>query len=63
MAHNCLPVTIGGFENLSYIHRNPVKRALAEMPDAWRWSSFRHYACGEDRDVEIESERTAAARR
>ena len=42
-------------EKLKYIHRNPVKRGLVERPEEWRWSSYRHYANGEDCGVEIES--------
>ena len=49
-------------EKLRYIHRNPVKRGLAERPQNWKWSSFRHYATGEDCGVEIESEWTARKR-
>jgi putative transposase len=30
-------------EKLRYMHRNPVKRGLAEKPEDWEWSSFRHY--------------------
>lgn len=40
-------------EKLKYIHRNPVKRGLAETPDQWRWSSFRYYACGEQGAVVV----------
>jgi putative transposase len=47
---------------LRYLHRNPVTRGLCDAPDQWPWSSFRHYAFGESRVVEIESERTARAR-
>jgi putative transposase len=49
-------------EKLRYIHRNPVKRGLAEKPEDWHWSSFRHYAMGESGTVEIESFWTAEAR-
>ena len=42
-------------EKLKYIHRNPVKRNLATRPEDWRWSSYRHYASGENCGVEIES--------
>jgi putative transposase len=49
-------------EKLRYIHRNPVTRGLVEEPDAWIWSSFRHYWMGEDGTVEIESPRTAVRR-
>ena len=49
-------------EKLGYIHRNPVKRGLVERAEDWTWSSFRHYANGEDCGVEIESEWTARMR-
>jgi putative transposase len=49
-------------EKLQYIHRNPVKRSLAERPEDYRWSSFNHYAIGELGPVEIESEWTARHR-
>ena len=29
-----------------YIDMNPVRARLAVTPDAYRWSSHRHYACG-----------------
>lgn len=47
---------------LQYIHRNPSKRGLCEKPEDWPWSSFWHYANGEERTVEIESEWTAQRR-
>jgi putative transposase len=31
-------------EKLRYMHRNPVKRGLAEKPEDWDWSSLRAYA-------------------
>ena len=49
-------------EKLRYIHRNPVKRGLAQEPGDWKWSSFRHYALREVGEVEIESEWTARER-
>ena len=49
-------------EKLRYMHRNPVKRGLAEKPEDWAWSSFRHYATGLEGVVEIESEWTARKR-
>jgi putative transposase len=42
-------------EKLRYMHRNPVVRGLVEKPEEWAWSSFRHYATGVERTVEIES--------
>jgi len=29
------------------MHRNPVKRGLVELPEQWRWSSYRFYLLGE----------------
>ena len=49
-------------EKLRYIHRNPVQRGLVARPEDWRWSSFRHYATGEESLVEIESMWTARRR-
>jgi putative transposase len=49
-------------EKLNYMHRNPVERGLVSMPEDWRWSSFRHYATGEQGAVEIESHWTALRR-
>jgi putative transposase len=49
-------------EKLRYIHRNPVSRGLAERPEDWPWSSFRHYLTGEEGKVEIESHWTAEKR-
>jgi len=46
-------------EKLRYLHRNPVKRGLCELPEDWQWSSFLHYATGIEGRVEIESEWTA----
>jgi putative transposase len=49
-------------EKLKYIHRNPVRRGLAEKPEQWEWSSYRHYLTGERGTVEIESSWTAFSR-
>jgi putative transposase len=49
-------------EKLRYMHRNPVRSGLAEKPEAWAWSSFRHYAAGIEGTVEIESFWTGARR-
>ncbi len=49
-------------EKLCYIHRNPVVRGLVAKPEEWAWSSFRHWATGELRTVEIESHWTARRR-
>ena len=49
----------GRSEVIQYIHRNPVKRGLAERPEHYPWSSYNHYATGNRGAVEIESEWTA----
>ena len=49
-------------EKLRYIHRNPVKRGLCDLPEEWPWSSFLHCATGAEGRVEIESEWTARKR-
>jgi putative transposase len=49
-------------EKLRYIHRNPVQRGLAEKPEDWPWSSFRHYVTGDLGRVEIESQWTWSRR-
>lgn len=49
-------------EKLRYIHRNPVRKELCERPEDWEWSSFRHYATGQEGIVEIESGWTANRR-
>ena len=40
-------------EKLRYMHRNPVKRGLVELPEQWRWSSHRHYELGESGPVQV----------
>ncbi len=49
-------------EKLRYMHRNPVTRGLCARPEDWRWSSFRHYATGEESIVEVESQWTGRRR-
>jgi len=49
-------------EKIRYIHRNPVQRGLVLGPEAYRRSSFNHYATGEPGSVEIESEWTTRLR-
>jgi putative transposase len=49
-------------EKLRYIHRNPVTRGLCDRPEDWEWSSFRHYATGNQARVKIESEWAARNR-
>lgn len=50
-------------EKLRYIHRNPVRRGLVQLPEEWAWSSYRHYLTGEAGVVEIESEWTEYKRK
>ena len=38
-------------ERLRSMHRNPVQRGLVLAPEEWLWSSFRHYAYGEQGPV------------
>jgi putative transposase len=49
-------------EKLQYLHRNPVHRGLCTQPEQWLWSSFNHYATGEEGVVEIESHWTVRKR-
>jgi putative transposase len=49
-------------EKLRYIHRNPVKRGLAQGPEDWRWSSFLQWATGNEGRVEVECPSTALRR-
>jgi putative transposase len=49
-------------EKLRYLHRNPVARGLVQRPEDWLWSSFRHWATGEESVVEIESQWTVRKR-
>ena len=49
-------------EKLRYMHRNPVARGLVARPEDWPWSSFRHYANGDEGPVQIESQWTARRR-
>ena len=40
-------------EKLRYLHRNPVKRGLVELPEQWKWSSYHAYALGEAGAVKV----------
>jgi hypothetical protein len=42
-------------EKLRYIHRNPVARGLALVPEEWKWSSFRQWYAGKRGIVEVDS--------
>jgi len=41
--HNCRTED-SLWEKVNYCHNNPVKRKLVDMPEKWRWSSYRWYA-------------------
>jgi putative transposase len=40
-------------EKLRYMHRNPLERGLAELPEEWRWSSYRFYLLDEAGPVRV----------
>jgi len=40
-------------EKLRYMHRNPVKRGLVELPEQWAWSSYRFYRFDEAGPVRV----------
>jgi len=40
-------------EKLEYMHFNPVKRKLVRDPKDWPWSSYSHYARGQEGVVAI----------
>jgi hypothetical protein len=40
-------------EKLRYMHRNPVKRGLVNLPEQWRWSSYRFYFLDEAGPVRV----------
>ena len=42
-------------EKLEYMHANPVKRELVTHPKDWPWSSWSHYAKGEQGLIRIDS--------
>lgn len=43
-------------EKVQYVHRNPVTRGLVTRPEDYRWSSFNHYAAGQSRTIQIDSQ-------
>jgi len=42
-------------EKLEYMHANPVKRKLVVHPKDWPWSSWSHYANGEEGLIPIDA--------
>lgn len=38
---------------VNYIHLNPVRRGLVQIPEDWDFSSWRFYECGEQAAVDI----------
>jgi len=47
---------------LRSMHGHPVKRGLAEKPEDWAWSTFRHHATGVEGAVQIELQGEAVRR-
>jgi putative transposase len=45
-------------QKLNYVHRNPVRAGLVEMPEEYVYSSYRSYVQGEDWLIEIDREWT-----
>jgi REP-associated tyrosine transposase len=43
------------WEKLEYMHANPVRRGLVLHPKDWPWSSWSHYARGEEGLIRIDS--------
>ena len=43
-------------QKLNYVHRNPVRAGLVEMPEEYAYSSYRSYAHGEDWLIETDRE-------
>jgi putative transposase len=49
-------------EKLRYLHRNPVVRGLVLAPEQWNWSSYPHYALGEQGPVLVNEAQKAEMR-
>jgi putative transposase len=45
-------------QKLNYVHRNPVRAGLVEMPEEYVYSSYRNYVNGEDWLIEVDREWT-----
>ena len=43
-------------EKIAYIHQNPVRRGLADNPEAWHWSSAAAWASGIDEPIRMDRE-------
>lgn len=41
-------------EKLNYIHNNPVRAGLVELPEQWEYSSARNYILGDHSTIDIE---------
>ena len=50
-------------EKLDYIHNNPVKAGLVEIPEDYRWSSSRNYCLDDHSVLEIDYVETMILRR
>ena len=42
-------------EKLDYMHANPMQRKLVKHPREWPWSSWAHYALGEEGKIRIDA--------
>ncbi|NUO10371.1 MAG: transposase [Candidatus Brocadia sp.] len=42
------------FQKIEYIHYNPVKRGLVDMPEHWRYSSSRNYLANDHSIIQID---------
>jgi len=40
-------------QKIEYIHNNPVKRGLVDLPEHWRHSSARNYVLGDHSLIQL----------
>jgi len=41
-------------EKIKYMHRNPVRKELVQVPEDWKWSSFRYYLNGDTDPISVD---------
>lgn len=41
-------------QKIEYIHNNPVKRGLVDLPEQWRYSSARNYLCNDHSIIKVD---------
>jgi putative transposase len=41
-------------QKIDYIHKNPVKRGLVDVPEHWRYSSARNYSSNEHSVIQVD---------